>query len=295
MTSEYEDRKRLTFEQAEGAEPLPTQLQLCEVSRELRARLWSIVYKSLQNGSSADDYRRAEVDEPLLTLLYDLHVEHWCRPADEFTSSFEHWAAELKHVFMVGDYIQIFGLTQWMLRHRAQPNRLLQDLNDALYVTRAAYAVFDRDTIIPIGSEAERDTLARAFADIAASEFHGAQAHLRNAGSELTAGSFGPSIRESIHAVEAVARVLEPGAQKLGPALSKLERSVRIHPALGKGFGNLYGFTSDERGIRHALLDEPEAKVDEIDALYMLGSCAAFVSYLINKARHAGLLGKASQ
>jgi hypothetical protein len=35
MASEYEDRKRLTFEQAEGAESLPTQLKLKEVSREL--------------------------------------------------------------------------------------------------------------------------------------------------------------------------------------------------------------------------------------------------------------------
>ena len=103
-------------------------------------------------------------------------------------------------------------------------------------------------------------------------------------------GNYAASIRESIHAVEAAARVLEPGAQTLGPGLSKLEKSMRIHPALGKGFGSLYGFTNDEKGIRHALLDEPVAQVDETDALYMLGSCAAFVSYLINRARQAGLL-----
>jgi hypothetical protein len=80
------------------------------------------------------------------------------------------------------------------------------------------------------------------------------------------------------------------GIVALGPALSKLQKSVRIHPALAKGFDSLYGFTSDEKGIRHALIDEPVAEVDETDALYMLGSCAAFVSYLINKARKAGLL-----
>ena len=290
MAGEYEDRKRLTFEQAEGAEPLPSQLKLREVSPELRARLWSIFHKALQNDSLADDCGRADVQEPFLTLLYDLHVERWCRAADEFTSSLEYWIAELKGVFMKGDYIKVFGLTQWMLRHRHQPYRLVEDLDYALYITRAAYAVLDRDTIVPIGSEAERDTLVRAFADVAASKFHGVRAHLRNAGSELTTGNFGPSIRESIHAVEAVARVLAPGAQTLGPALSKLEKSVRLHPALGKGFSNLYGFTSDEKGIRHALLDEPAAQVDETDALYMLGSCAAFVSYLINKAGQAGLL-----
>jgi hypothetical protein len=52
---------------------------------------------------------------------------------------------------------------------------------------------------------------------------------------------------------------------------------------------SIYGFTSDQNGIRHALLDA-EAKVDETHALFMIGACAAFVSYLINKARAAGIL-----
>lgn len=55
-------------------------------------------------------------------------------------------------------------------------------------------------------------------------------------------------------------------------------------------FNSLYGYTSDEQGIRHAHLNEPSSKPDEADALFMIGACAAFVSYLINKARVAGLL-----
>ena len=56
------------------------------------------------------------------------------------------------------------------------------------------------------------------------------------------------------------------------------------------GFGNLYGYTSDKEDIRHSLLQEPAPSVDETDALFMLGACAAFVSYVINKSRLAGLL-----
>jgi hypothetical protein len=75
---------------------------------------------------------------------------------------------------------------------------------------------------------------------------------------------------------------LEPcGA--LNGALARLENPAKIHPALKRGFGNLYGYTSDESGIRHALLDDGTANVDEADALFMIGACAAFVSYLINK------------
>jgi hypothetical protein len=189
-------------------------------------------------------------------------------------------------------YTKLFGFVQWVLRHEEKPYQLEIAVDDALRASRAAYAVFDNDTIIPIGSEAERETLARAFADIATSEFHGARAHLRNAGSELTAGNYAASIRESIQAVESVARVLEPSVNALGPALSKLEKSAYIHGALGAGFRSLYGYTSDEKGVRHPLLDKPGAQVDETDALYMLGSCAAFVSYLINKARQVGMLSE---
>ncbi len=56
------------------------------------------------------------------------------------------------------------------------------------------------------------------------------------------------------------------------------------------GFDSLYGYTSDSQGVRHALLDKGAPDVDETDALFMLGACAAFVSYLINRARAAGLL-----
>jgi hypothetical protein len=43
----YELRKRLTFEQAEGVEPLPEQLKLKELSQQLRSALWRVVYDSL--------------------------------------------------------------------------------------------------------------------------------------------------------------------------------------------------------------------------------------------------------
>jgi hypothetical protein len=97
-------------------------------------------------------------------------------------------------------------------------------------------------------------------------------------------------VRESIHAVEAVGRTLDPNANVLSKALARLEQKIAIHPAMKKGFGSLYDYTSDEKGIRHALIDDATAKVDETDAMFMLGACAAFVSYLINKARANGLL-----
>ncbi|QND42281.1 hypothetical protein HB770_10365 [Rhizobium leguminosarum bv. viciae] len=56
-----------------------------------------------------------------------------------------------------------------------------------------------------------------------------------------------------------------------------------------QGFLRIYDFTSDEKGLRHSLLDKEASDVDESDALFMLGACSAFVSYLVAKARAADL------
>jgi hypothetical protein len=232
MASEYEDRKRLTFEQAEGVEPLPTQLRLKEMSREMRALLWDVIYKSIAESWRVTDRRDpGRLTIPWGGIFYEKHVFRDHRPADEFFNDPKSLIEDVKVVIFHGDYSQLLGFVQWVLRRRNCPEGLSDQVEVALCRSRAAYSVFDRDTIVPIGSDAERETLARAFADVAASEFHGARAHLRDAGSELTAGNYAASIRESIHAVEAVARVLAPGAQTLGPALSKLEKSVRIFGA----------------------------------------------------------------
>ena len=94
----------------------------------------------------------------------------------------------------------------------------------------------------------------------------------------------GWSRRESIHAVESVARQIAPDAKTLGEALQALKtRGLFNHPAVQPGISSLYGYTNDEQGIRHALLDKPAAEVGQDEALFMFGACAPFASYLSRK------------
>ena len=68
----------------------------------------------------------------------------------------------------------------------------------------------------------------------------------------------------------------------LGAAIKKLKDSgVHIHSAMERAFLALYGYTSDENGIRHGGIDF--TSVPAGDAKYMLVSCSAFVNYLIEK------------
>jgi len=90
------------------------------------------------------------------------------------------------------------------------------------------------------------------------------------------------SIKESISAVEAVCKlIVKKERPNLGQALKILENEIGLHPALKKAFNNLYGYTSDAKGIRHALLEEAELYSE--DAKFMLISCSAFVNYLVSK------------
>ena len=96
------------------------------------------------------------------------------------------------------------------------------------------------------------------------------------------------SIKEAISAVEAICNLITGEKRAtLGQALKRIEEKVSLHPALKNAFSNLYGYTSDAEGIRHALLDEPNLGFEE--AKFMLVSCSAFINYLISKASKAGI------
>jgi hypothetical protein len=52
---------------------------------------------------------------------------------------------------------------------------------------------------------------------------------------------------------------------------------------LRSALDKLYAYTNAEGGIRHANVFADKANVDEDDALFMLGACASFVTFLLSK------------
>ena len=56
------------------------------------------------------------------------------------------------------------------------------------------------------------------------------------------------------------------------------KKKVELHPALRKVFDQLYGYTRDVSGIRHALLSESNLNYE--DAKFMLVTSYAFINYL---------------
>ena len=280
----HNDRKQLTFEQAEGAAPLPTQLRPGEISPPLRAKLWEPIFDHLLSTKESAGYVGAVyLGSPWSKILRDYHVQHEYKMADAFDVKLSIHINRLSSLFRDGLYTRVFGFIQFVLRHDRCPKQLANVVEEILVEERAAYRLLDRSTFVPIASEFEGETVMTALATANKAGLTGAYEHLKSAGGFLTQGKFADSIRESIHAVESAARSLG-NAGSLKDALKTLEQRRRLHPALKGGFEKLYAYTNDENGIRHALIDEPAAEVDETDAIFMLGACAAFVTYLVRRA-----------
>lgn len=69
----------------------------------------------------------------------------------------------------------------------------------------------------------------------------------------------------------------------LGQLIKKIEETVGLHPALRAAFSSLYGYTSDEDGIRHAILELQNIGFE--DAKFFLVVCSAFVNLVRGKLR----------
>jgi len=95
------------------------------------------------------------------------------------------------------------------------------------------------------------------------------------------------SIKESISAVESLFKILTGNkSATLSDGLKEIKSTIDVHPALISGFEKIYAYTSDQRGIRHAIFDSDKTSFS--DAKFMLVSCSAFINYVVGKWSERG-------
>ena len=165
----------------------------------------------------------------------------------------------------------------------ADRNNLEKDINRVLEEEKSGYRML-RGLITPITNIGELDSLKESMS----TKYVSVNTHMEKAlqlFSQRRSPDYENSIKESISAVEAMCCIItnETGSQAtLGKTIRKLkEKGIHIHSAMESAFSSLYGYTSDEAGIRHGGIDFTNAPAE--DAKYMLISCSAFINYLVEK------------
>lgn len=280
----------LTFGQREGLEPLPRQLAKTEMTHRLRAKLWDAVSEFLDIYRIGDSYSGYYLGENGKYLIKKYYVDVRGVFSDTIPEDYDDVKLVIRTVIEKGTYVDVFNFIAFALGMYKQLPKPLERIDNILRSELSAYRVVGGNQLIAIGSQEEADVISKALNSSSQYGAQGARSHLRKAIASSNNGDYADSVHESISAVESLSKVLSQEPKTgLSKALAKLEKSANIHGGMKDGFMSLYGYTSDEKGIRHSLLFKDKADVDEVDALFMIGACSSFVSYLISRAIDAGI------
>jgi len=276
---------KMRFSQRKGITPVRVEIQRESMDEPLRNKLWSTVIVLFSDLTAS---RAAGQGPDFGSVMRRLWVYFFKQPLDglprgpSVTDLIRSW-------FFKWDWYEVYDFVEALAQELEGicQKKFIFFVNSHLESEMSAYR-FVGDEIGEFTSTTEIEAIEGAIADT-----HGlqaVQAHLREALVKLTdrkSPDYRNSIKESISAVEAMCQLIVGERATLGDALKKLKDvGVNLHPALVQAWGSLYGFTSQEGGIRHALSGLPNVTFGE--AKYMLVSCSAFVSYVLDLTREAG-------
>ena len=274
------DSTQVSFSVAYGYEQLPQQLQLEELSHEARIGFWNAFY---------EEFIYAE-NTRLIQVIFDAHLHRFNGAMDEFPeidylpdSDYENYCMSYKPHFLEGTFNEIFDTLLFLMRHQRCPKNFKTSIGAVFERCQLAYSLdlADGPTIYPATTPEQGQSIVDAVQELNAAGLDGARQHLIQSSAFINQGEWAQSVHQSISAVESVARQIAPGTNTLGDALKQLKKQGLLeHPALHQGLEKLYGYTSDEQGVRHSLLDQGQSNVGQDEAVFMLGACASFASYL---------------
>ena len=284
----YQSDDHLTFSQRHGYEPVPEPMQLEELSDDLRRELWNAMRELLLSLSGTGALYTRYFFEEDCRFIERVLGRLLKQSEDEIDTSYEEVLNQFKDWILHGRFNEVLNLIEIMTNERRYDKEFVNRISK-LFETHVAAYWLDKSNypykFFPRSNKAQGEATQKSIKTIRDGGMGGAETHLRQAAEHINAQRFAESIKDSIHAVESVARQIDPeSSQSLGYALNSLEKAGLIkHPALKEAFSKLYGYTSDEQGIRHPLLKEKSPKVDLDEAMFMFGACASFAAYLVSK------------
>jgi hypothetical protein len=277
------------FSQRKGHKPASNALQSDVVDKDLRNSLWSALHDAyFSHWNDIDHYGGGFLSrqgQEIRVLLETIWREYFKYPSDT-VPDWSDIADRIRRHHFECKWYEVYDLLEFVIKHAPERSRggFRQLCNARMQQENSAYRMVDLE-VVEITSTAEIDEIESAIA----SPLEGVREHLSTALallSERKRPDYRNCAKEAILAVEGACRLFG-GGNTLGDALKVLKKKVEIHRALERSLSALYGYASDEGGIRHALLKK--STISFADAKFMLVTCSAFTNYLIGKASEANI------
>lgn len=276
----------MRFSERYGYKKVREIVQIDSIDEPLRNALWSLLkifvwdHMRASTGMYGGYYLSSGSNKEIKELCKRLWFSYFKKPLDQLEDDWDKVHAQLRKYFFGCEWYEVYDFLEFVAtnykRYEFKDN-FIAACNNALEKEVSAYRFVD-GLISRITEQQEVDEIERALE----TALGPVRTHLRRA-LELLASRESPdyrnSIKESISSVESLA-AFAVGADKgtLGQLIKKLEDEIQLHPALRTAFSSLYGYTSDEGGIRHALMESENVRFE--DAKFFLVVCSAFINFV---------------
>ncbi len=286
----------MRFSQRLGITSVTKEIQLESMDNDLKNSLWNILTITVLDRIK-DEHSYTWKTNTSEFFSRSLWHNFFKLPVDTMPIHFHQVKKYLREQYFHAEWCQAYNLIEECIDiasykyFEISTTEVYNSFNTVLEREFSGYR-FIQDKLCPISNPIEIECLnssidqTNSFSGLKVCNIHLVDA-LKKLSDRLNP-DYRNSMKESICAVEALAKIISGGAKdSLGGAIDKIKGKLKIHAALEKGIKSLYAYTSDSDGIRHSLTDE--SNVDFEDAKFMLVSCSAFINYLIVKANKSGI------
>ena len=270
----------MSFSERQGFVHVDNTLQLGRMSDATRNRIWNVLDIGIWKTPDFVEFQSHHENCGINAFSQKLWHVYYGLPIDSRPFWSKDVLAEIRNNFFGGQWYKVYDFIEFVLD--IKPYRQLQEpLNRVLEETFAGYRFID-GICVPVTDQEEIAAIQEAIE----SPFEGVRKHLKTAlqhMSDRENPDYRNSIKESISSVESLGKVLTKNNNAtLGESLAELERRGVVHRDVKSSMLRLYGYTSNEDGIRHAMVSEPDLGVDE--AKFFLVQCSAFINFLTSKS-----------
>lgn len=278
----------MRFSERYGYKKIRDIVQIESVDEPLKNALWSLLKVNIwdhvrhSSGVYGGYFISKDCNQDMYVLCQRLWFNYFKKPLDTLDNDWSVVRKSLRNYFFSCEWYEIYDFIEFCVnnykRHNFKEN-FINSCNVAFEKEMSAYRFID-GVLSQITEQEQLDEIEQALKDSRGP----VRSHLRRS-LELLSNRDVPdyrnSIKESISAVESLVGLVLGEKGTLGQLIKKLDEEINLHPALKTAFSSLYGYTSDEGGIRHALLEADNTRFE--DAKFFLVVCSSFINFVESK------------
>lgn len=280
---------RKNFSQRNGFVPIPSSLNLEEITDQLRLEFEDLLIREHQEaawqrriGAKSADWER---------ILGDLWVQVFKR--QRFAGAQALCIEECRRIIQFGSFHEVINLMEDLAFRveNSQPS-FQKEINAALIRNQAPYILQNSATlgwgIVQTGTYEEKNAVLTAFKDLDDIDLAIPREHFEKAGRHLAKDKEDcDAVRESTMGFEALLKIFanKPNAS-LGSILETEKGSLEIPLPLNDIFKGIWKYRSEAPGVGHSgktTSSCPQPSRWEAQLMYVL--CCGAASYFINKRR----------